>query len=189
MNKITILFIAIGIVAELNGSTVEGSLFNIQSEAIQIDKILISPNEIFSKKEPPLRINAITYLCNSGNVQALIREGNVARSDPSRLDSEMLCEFEASSELYRYTCVICVDGEIITIGVLMQQMEYQNSIKNSNSIYISLRGKTNYDLIKTLRLLSDQCKINFNTNESGIALSGLGFNTVIDRVEKALSGR
>ena len=180
----TLLFFLMA--SKLFGTTIEGSLFKIDSDLLCVQKVLIAPNEVKPQKEPPLIINSITYLCTLGNSHAIFREGNVARSDPALFETEIIDTIEVTSELYRFVNIVCIEKTVVVVGILIQQMEYSNSIKNSNSIYISLRGKNKESLEKALDLLSKNFQISFDSSDAKKSLHKSGFRKSSDAIKKML---
>lgn len=171
---------------KLVGGTIDGALFKIDSDSVHLDKVLLAPNEIRPKKEPPLVINSISYLCTIGDVYAIFREGNVGRGDPISPEGEVTDTFDLTSESYRFVSVVCRENGIFTVGVHIQQIEYRDSIKNSNAIYISLRSRSSSDLVKSLDLILQKLEIGFDVAKTKTPLYKNGFSESLNNIKKAL---
>jgi hypothetical protein len=181
-----VFLIMILTMTKLCGAVIEGALFRIDDDSVEIGKVFVSSNEIVAKKEPPVSINSITYLCTTGSTYLVLREGNVAKSDPASFDAKILGSFDTTHRSYRFIHEVFSDDGVITASIYILQTEYADSSRYSNKIFISIRGKGKSDIINAIALLSDKMKVSFDVKKEYSALGKNGFGEIVENITKTL---
>lgn len=140
----------------LGATTIDGTLFKLSIDALVLKGVRVLRQAPYQKNESSLHISYVDYRGILHGVEFFLREGvGVDILDPATPTAKVTRLVERNAGSYHIYDVICVEGVVVTCGILVEAKIANDSKAETRGagIYFAVRGSDPKKLADALSLI------------------------------------